>query len=303
MSTQHVANTPASRRGLDGRATGLMTLFCVALGLQQVAIKAVAGDVPPLVQIALRSAIAAILVWALAHSRGQAIFERSRLGPGALVGLGFTFEFVFVALGLNYTLASHMVVFLYTAPVFAALGLHFLVPGEQLAPRHWIAVALAFAGMVIAIAPNSTDDDNALYIVAGDALGVLAGISWAATTLAVRTTRLSEAPALQTLFYQLLTAAALLLPITWLVGDLGAARATPEAIASLGFQTLIVSFAALLLWFALLRRYLASRLGILSFLSPLFGVAFGALLLGEPISLNFMVGGAAILAGIVWINL
>ncbi|MCS4504465.1 hypothetical protein KBTX_02486 [wastewater metagenome] len=293
----------AIRQGLDGQAIALMTVFCIALGLQQVAIKAVAGDVAPLAQIALRSTAAMVLVWILARLRGLTLFDPSRFGPGVLVGLGFTSEFAFVAIGLNYTLASHMVVFLYTAPVFAALGLHLLVPGEQLAPRHWLAVALAFIGLVIAIAPTASDGDGTSAIAFGDFLGVLAGLCWAATTLVVRRSGLSEAPALQTLFYQLLTAATLLIPAAWIAGDLAGARLTGEAMASLGYQTLIVSFAALLMWFALLRRYLASRLGVLSFLSPLFGVAFGALLLGEPLSMNFMVGGAAILAGVVCINL
>lgn len=293
----------ATRRGLDSQAVTLMTLFCVALGLQQVAIKAVAADVAPLAQIALRSTAAMILVWGLARLKGLTLFERARFGPGLLVGVGFTSEFALVAIGLNYTLASHMVVFLYTAPVFAALGLHLLVPGEQLAPRHWVAVALAFIGLVIAIAPAASGGGGASAIAFGDFLGVLAGLSWAATTLVVRRSELSEAPALQTLFYQLLTAATLLIPAAWIAGDLAGARLTGEAMASLGYQTLIVSFAALLMWFALLRRYLASRLGVLSFLSPLFGVAFGAVLLGEPLSMNFMVGGGAILAGVVCINL
>lgn len=79
---------------------------------------------------------AVVLVGLLLHWRGGRNRDLRTHGvAGILVGLGFTFEFVFVAWGLTYTLASHMSVFLYTAPVFAALGLHFLVPGEQLARR------------------------------------------------------------------------------------------------------------------------------------------------------------------------
>jgi hypothetical protein len=44
----------------------------------------------------------------------------------------------------------------------------------------------------------------------------------------------------------------------------------------------VVSFASYLTWFWLLRRYLATGLSVFSFMTPLFGVAFGVLVLGEP---------------------
>lgn len=295
--------TPAhSRKPVDAMAGLLMTLFCLALGLQQVAIKAVAADIPPLAQIALRSVMAFALVGALVYWRGIRLRDlRAKLGAGFLVGLGFTFEFLFVAWGLNYTLASHMSVFLYTAPVFAALGLHFLVPGEQLARRQWWGIGLAFLGMVFAMAPTTSikDADDILF---GDLLGLLAGLSWATTTLVLRCTSLSEAPAEQSVLYQLGTAALLLLPAGWVLGDLASIHFSTMAIASLAFQTLVISFGAMLLWFALLRRYWASQLGVFSFLSPVFGVLFGALLLNEPLTANFVVGGGIILVGILLVT-
>ena len=216
-----------------------------------------------------------------------------------LVGLGFAAEFAFVAWGLTYTLASHMSVFLYTAPIFAALGLHLWVPGEQLSTRQWWGVGLAFIGMVIAMASSGA---YGIDIIIGDALGLLAGLSWAATTIVIRRTSLSEAPAELTLSYQLSITALLLLPFAALSGQLFSAQFTSMAVASLGFQALIISFAALMLWFTLLRRYRASQLGVFSFLGPLFGVLFGTLLLNEPLSINFIFGGGVILVGIILVT-
>ncbi|MHB0775611.1 DMT family transporter [Halomonas sp. WWR20] len=292
----------ATRRPIDMSASLLMTLFCVVLGLQQVAIKAVSADISPLTQVAVRSLMAGVLVMALTYWRGITITDfRVHLRPGILVGLGFTGEFIFVALGLNYTLASHMSVFLYTAPVFAALGLHFLVPGEQLSNRQWVGIAVAFAGMLVAMAPT-TNSANAGALLLGDALGLLAGLSWAATTLVLRSSSLSEASPVQSLCYQLVVAGLLLLPVAAVLGELETVHITELVVASMVFQTLAISFGALLLWFALLRRYLASQLGVFSFLSPVFGVLFGAALLGEPLTLNFMFGGIAILSGIILVS-
>jgi drug/metabolite transporter (DMT)-like permease len=71
---------------------------------------------------------------------------------------------------------------------------------------------------------------------------------------------------------------------------------------SLAFHSLVVSFASFLVWFWLLRKYLASRLGVFSFMTPLFGIVFGAWLLSEPIELSFLLGAVPVLAGIVLVS-
>ncbi|MFG6666107.1 DMT family transporter [Halomonas sp. HNIBRBA4712] len=297
-SATYAATVVQDRRPVNAGAASLMVLFCLALGLQQVAIKGVAEEISPLSQIALRSAIAAMVVLGFAYAkRLRARDVRAHWRPGVLVGLGFTGEFLFLAWGLEYTLASHMSVFLYTAPIFAALGLHHFVPDEQLAWRQWGGVGLAFAGMAVAMTPGPASASKEILL--GDALGLLAGLCWAATTLVIRTSSLSRAPAELTLGFQLSVTALILLPAALLTGELLAARFTPLTLMSLGFQALIISFAALLLWFSLLRRFRASQLGVFSLLAPLFGVLFGTLLLGEPLGIAFMVGCGFILLGLV----
>lgn len=287
------------RKPLGRRAASLMLLFCLILGFQQVAIKGVAEEISPLSQIALRSLLAAMLVIPCALWQGIGWRDvRAHWRPGLLVGLGFTSEFVFLAWGLHYTLASHMSIFLYTAPIFAALGLHLMVPGEQLAQRQWWGIGLAFTGMAIAIAPGQAGSMDTEILI-GDMMGIVAGLSWAATTVVIRRSSLSEQPAELTLSYQLSVTALLLLPAALISGQLMSAQFTSIFILSLDFQSIIVSFGALLLWFSLLRSYRASQLGVFSFLAPLFGLLFGTLLLNEPLSFNFLIGGVAIMIGIV----
>ena len=73
-------------------------------------------------------------------------------------------------------------------------------------------------------------------------------------------------------------------------------------LAHLGFQSLIMSFASVLTWCWLLRNYLASQLGVFSFLTPLFGVLLGVWLLGESLEPQFIAGGAIVLAGVVLVS-
>ena len=292
-----------SRQPVDALAMGLMLLLCMLWGLQQVAMKATAPDMSPLMQVALRSGIAALLVGAVMWWRGERMSLRDgTFWPGVVVGSLFALEYLLVGFGMRLTNASHMVVFLYTAPLFAALGLHWKLPAERLQPLQWLGIAVAFGGIVLAFSghANSAQPANADMLL-GDALGLLGGMAWGATTVVLRSTRLGQAPATQTLLYQLVAAALLLLPAAIALGQAGI-RPTALAWGNLAFQAVIVSFASFLLWFWLLTKYMAAQLGVFSFLTPLFGVAFGVWLLGEPLEPRFVAGAGLVLLGIVGVS-
>ena len=289
---------PVARGALDARATGVMTLLCLVWSLQQVSLKAIAGQASPMLMIALRSLVAAGLLAALMRWRGETT-QRARWRPGAVVGALFALEFLLVAEALRLTYASHVVVFLYTAPIFAALGLQWRLPTEGLKRMQWAGIALAFGGIVLAFLGGADVPAGtaARGVLLGDALALLAGVAWGATTVTLRCTSLSSAPATETLLYQLLAAFVLLLPAAWLTGQWHF-EPTTRVWAHLGFQSLVVSLASFLTWFWLLRRYLASQLGVFSFLTPLFGVLLGVWLLGEALEPRFVAGGSLVLAGI-----
>jgi drug/metabolite transporter (DMT)-like permease len=170
----------------------------------------------------------------------------------------------------------------------------------------WIGIALAFSGLAYAflgrnpaVGPGSAAEaGNVLW---GDFLGLLGGLAWGATTVVVRCSKLAQAPATQTLLYQLIGAFVLLLAGAAVTGQTRV-NLTPEVWASLAFHVVVVSFASFLVWFWLLRTYLASRLGVFSFLTPLFGIVFGAWLLNEPIEASFLLGAIPVLLGIILVS-
>ena len=300
-----VAAAKPQRLPLDALATSTMLLLCVCWGFQQIAIKLVADDIAPIMQIGLRSTFAAlvlaVVVW---RSEGLRAFTDGTALPGLLVGLLFAGEFLFVAQGLVYTTASHMSVFLYTAPIFAALGLHWLLPEERMKPLQWVGVAIAFGGIAVAFLGKGGQQPGhagAANMLLGDAMGLLAGLLWGATTVAIRKTSLSEAAPAKTLFYQMAVACVGLLAFAAATGHHGI-RYTQAAVLSVAFQSVVVALSSYLAWFWLLRRYLASRLSILSFLTPLFGVSFGVLILDEPLDAGFAAGALMVLAGITLVS-
>ncbi len=291
-----------TRQALDTRAIMVMLVLCAIWGMQQVVLKATVADIAPIMQIALRSGAAALLVALVMWWKNEPMNLRDgTLGAGVVVGLLFGFEFILVAEGLRHTTASHMVVFLYTAPMFAALGLAWRLPAERLGALQWLGIALAFGGIAFTFLGRSTAFAGSGNMLWGDFLGLMGGMSWAATTVVVRSSKLSSAPATQTLMYQLIGAFAMLL-IGAFATDQARFNPTPLVWASLAFHTIVVSFASFLAWFWLLRKYLASRLGVFSFLTPLFGMVFGAWLLHEPIEASFLIGAIPVLVGIVMVS-
>lgn len=215
------------------------------------------------------------------------------------MGALFALEFLLVGVGLEYTTASHMAVFLYTAPIFTALGLHLLLPDERLKPLQWLGVAVAFGGIATAFLGKGHAAVPGMLL--GDLLGVLAGAAWGATTVAIRKSSLSEAAPAKTLFYQMLMAG-LALPAFHFASGGAAPVWSGAALASLGFQSVVVALSSYLAWFWLLRRYLATRLAVLSFMTPLFGVTFGVLILDEPLDSGFVIGAVLVLAGITLVS-
>jgi drug/metabolite transporter (DMT)-like permease len=288
------------RKPLDGTAFGVM-LLCTALwGFQQVVIKLTAPGISYVMQAGLRSVIATVLVLLWISLKKIPLWDKDKtLWPGILAGLLFGAEFVFIYAGLEHTAASRMVVFIYLAPVLTALGLHLWVPGEKLVPGQWLGVLLSFLGIFLAFSDGFVAGKSTAL---GDTFGMVGALLWAATTVLIRATSLTRVGAPKTLFYQL-AVSALMLPVASIaMGEKGIIAWTPVAIAGMAYQAVIVAFASYLAWFWLLTRYLAARLAVFSFLSPLFGVLAGVLVLDEPLTARFALAALLVGAGIVLVN-
>lgn len=289
------------RTHLDSAAMALMVVLCAAWGLQQVAVKLAMAGISPVWQASLRSIGAALLVWAWAAVKGVRLFDRDgTLVPGLLSAVLFAGEFAFIYWGLTYTAASRGVVFLYTAPFMIALGAHCFLPGEKLRPLQWLGLACAFAGILAAFGESLGLPTQSQLL--GDGMLFLAAVLWAATTLVIKGSALAKVSPAKTLFYQLAGSALALPAVSLALGEPGVIALTPLVLASLAYQTVLVAFASYLAWFWLVAHYPAGRLAAFSFLTPIFGVFAGALLLGERISPGLAAALVLVVLGIWLVN-
>lgn len=303
MSAHDLRTSEVSQRHsqLDALAMALMVVLCASWGLQQVAIKVANDGVSPIFQAGIRSVVASALLWLWCLWRRVPLLRRDgSLLPGVIAGLLFAGEFCLIYLGLSLTNASRAVIFLYTAPFVVALGAHLFLPGERMRAMQALGLACAFLGILLAFADSLAMPTNRQLL--GDSLILVAAVLWGATTVLVKGSRLATIPAGKTLLYQLAASALVLPPLSWAMGEPGIVALTPLIVASLAYQAVGVAFVSYLVWFWLVARYPASRLSAFSFLTPLFGVLAGGLLLDEPLTPLLMLAMILVGAGIWLVN-
>ena len=288
---------------LDTLAIAMLVFCCFLWGLNQVAAKVAMPEIPALWQAAVRSLGGALLVWGWTLLRGIPIFTRDATWRGGLLaGALFGAEFLCIFIGLQYTSASRMVVFIYISPFVVALGMPFIAHNERLSRAQMIGLLIAFAGVAWAFAEGFNAPAAGARQLLGDALGVVAGVLWGATTLAIRASKLSSASAEKTLLYQLAISGLMLALAALAAGAKLPVALSPLAWGSMGFQIVIVTAFSYLLWFWLIGHYPATRLASFTLLTPVFGLVLGALLLGEAITTRLVIALLAVATGIVLVN-
>jgi drug/metabolite transporter (DMT)-like permease len=291
----------ASSRPLDALAILITIGLCLSWGFSNVTIKLAIHDIPPLIQSAARSAIAAVLVFAWTQIRGMPIFKRDgTLAAGIWAGVLFALEFLLIYRGLVWTTATRGALFIYLAPFFVVIGSRWLVPGERFSLSQWFGLLLSFVGVVIVFGlPALATDPHQML---GDAMLIGASAAWAATTLIIKVSALNRVSAEKTLLYQLVVSAPLLALAAWIFGEHIDRMPSGIALAAFAYQAVWLVSVTFAVWFALIVRYSAARLSVFTFLAPLFGVAAGHLVLNEPLTPAFALAVALVAGGIVLVN-
>lgn len=294
--------TPASHtRPLDAAGMAITVFLCVTWGFNQPAIKlAILEGVPPLLQCAIRSALGMLIVLGIMRVRGLPVLARDgTLVAGVIVGILFGLEFLLIYRGLIYTAASRATLFIYLAPFFVVLGSRWLFPGDRFRIMQWTGLVLAFAGMVTAFgvpAPASSP-----HQLIGDLMMAAAAAAWAATTLVIKASSLSRISPEKTLLYQVAVCVPIVAAGAWVFGERMTAMPSAVALGSLAYQTVVLG-TTFSLWFALIVKFSASRLSAFTFLTPLFGVAAGHFVLGEPLTPAFALAVALVAGGLILVN-
>ena len=291
-----------SQTHLRWQPVAVLLILALIWGANMAMIKIGARELPSLFMAGLRSLVASVCLYIWMKVKGVTVFpSKSVVFHGIAIGLLFGFEFGFIYVGLEYTLASRTYVLLYTAPFFVALGAHFFLKDDRLNPWKAIGLILAFAGVVALFIKDL--GCFSLSALPGDLMALAAGALWGATTVYIKKYLSYRTVPLQTLFYQVLFSTLPLFLMSIALEDLIFPRLSLAAGFSVFYQCIIVAFLSYLVWFELIHRYPVSLLHAFSFFTPVFGVFLsGAVILGEAINPVLITSLVLVSLGMVLVN-
>ena len=291
----------ARKTHLDTLSISLLLACCLFWGFQQVLVKATLAEVAPAFQAAIRFAGATMLLWLWCAWRGVKLFSADgSLRAGLLAGALFAGEFACLYVGLQYTSASRLTVFLYTSPFWVAALLPIWVKSETLRPVQWAGLACAFAAVAFALREGFSAAGAPTWV--GDVMALVAGMLWGLTTVVIRASSLARVSAEKLLFYQVAVSTVTLPLLSLALGERWSWSFSPFALTSLFLQTVVGAFASYLAWMWMLGRYPATKISVFVFLTPLFALLFGALWLKEAATPSLLAALVLVALGIVLVN-
>jgi len=206
-------------------------------------------------------------------------------------------------LGLSRTSVGHSAIVVATSPILILLAA--CTQGlERLTRRKVLGLTVAFAGALVLGAGRGWDLRS--VGAQGDLLTFGAVISVTIfTMLAKRVARFHDALRLNA--YAAIFAGLFALPVAvWQGLELTRAGGWGgigwQGWAVVGYMGVLSSALCISLYFWVLRSLPPSKLGALSYLQPVVGTPFAALVLGEPLTRDLVAGGMLVLAGVYTIE-
>lgn len=202
-------------------------------------------------------------------------------------------------LGVMYTEAARAAVLLYLCPFVVAIGAHAFLK-EKLDRLKTTGLLLAFIGVYLVFKGRPSSADRLILI--GDLLMVAAAVFWGGLTLYIKKYLAPNVHPINTFLYQLVFSIPILFIFAYVLETRWIIDLNLPVIGSIFYQSVIVAFASYLVWFKLVHEYPVTRLTAFTFLTPVFGVMFGILFLGDHPTTGLIGGLLLVCIGIYCVN-
>ena len=276
--------------------------FSLLLGINHVVIKIVNVGLNPIFFAGIRSFIAFlfIIIW-MKFTRKPIVFITKNTNICLIAGLVFALEFLFLFLALDFTSVSRNSIIYYSMPLWLTVLLFFTKNKEKLSYIKLLGLILAFSGVVISFSKNDTGiiiNSSSLF---GDFLAFLAALFWALLIIIAKNSNFNkETPEMQ-LLWMVMVSGPILICFSFFVEN-PIRDFQIIHIWGLLFQSIVVVAGGFLFWLWLLSKYPASGVASFSFLTPIFTIFFGWLILSEVMTPNFIFAAFLVITGLILIN-
>jgi drug/metabolite transporter (DMT)-like permease len=309
-----VRDTGVSRPPSAVKLTFALGLILAIWSFNYIFAKTAFRELPPLAVASFRIVVAALSMvpvffflliterpnpkdGALAEGSAGAIVDAWRF---AYLGFfGMVVNHVGFTVGLNYTSVSHSSVIV-GATTIVVMVLAWMMGLEQITGRKLAGLGLAFAGaIVLGIERGSNGGSTGLL---GDLLTLGGVVGFSLYTVLGK--RVAERySAVRMTVYNSFWAGLLILPVAyWQAAKIhetvGLRSISWQGWAAVAYMGAVASAGAFLLYFWALRYMSASKLSSLNYLQPVGATLLAALLIGEKVTFNFIIGGVLILMGV-----
>lgn len=277
----------------------LTIIYIVTLlmfGSTWIAIKIGISNMPPFTSLVLRFVLAFILLGLVFRIWKFRLPARPYAGRDILItGLVmYGFNFALIYFGQQSIPSALAAVIFATMPFFTSLFAHFMNTEERLTHRVIIGQVLGFIGIIILFSADL--DFRGSFWGMLSLTGAAASCAWA--TVKIKRD-LDDINPIQLALVQIPPGLILLVPIMVLTEDFLHAQLNLAGVGSIVYLAIFGTGVAFMGWYYLLKRVGAVPLSLMTFLEPLVAIALGFVILGEVLSLTFLIGGALILAGVL----
>ena len=283
-----------------GKIIVLSLLLAFLWGGNSPSIKVGLEDFPPMALAFFRFVIGLVVVggWAL-FRRVSLGLQRGELLRLLLLTAIFILQIICLNTGTKYTTASRSTIFINVYPFFTALFAHFWIPGERLSIPKTLGIIVAFSGVFITVAPNLGEGETSIL---GDILVLVSGCFLGLRVVVTKLLVQAIHPYRLLVWYLSLSLPCYAaMNLIWERGE--PMQLTLSSAVALLYQGGVIAGYCFLAWTSILERYSASKLVVLFFATPLSGVFFSYLVLGDELTFHLLVGAVLVAGGIYLVNM
>jgi drug/metabolite transporter (DMT)-like permease len=289
------ASTGNERRPLSLKAGGLALLLSTMWAGNPVANKAGLEDAGPLRLGYLRFILGAIVVMIYAIATRQSFkIQKREWVPLVSLGVLFTVQLALMNIGQDYTSAGHAVVVTTTFPLWTGVFAHFFVPGDRMSRSRSLGTLVAYSGVVAVFYKGFVDSSSDFLI--GDLLLLMSAILLGGRQVFL--SQLGQGIAQ----HKLLMAQSVFGIVSFIIASLifegdEAFNVTTRLVVALFYTGVLIAGLGFIGQTWLLKRYLPSRVTVISLSQPIFGVLFSWWILGETIGGELYIGAVLVVIG------
>ncbi len=275
----------------------ILFLLGAIWGASYLFIKVGVETIPPITFVEGRTLLATLALLVVLQIRKESM-PRTLRGWAPLVAVGVfnsVIPYTLISWGEESISSGLAAILTSMVPLFAVVFAHFVTHDERLSVTKVMGVSVGFIGVIVLSLPQLRGGIQAQLV--GELAVVAASASYASATLIARKF-LRGVSYVVASAGQLGVSAVVLLPLSLLFDNPMSLRPSFASLGSLITLSLLGTAFALFLYYWLIANTGATRTTLVTYIMPLMGVMWGALILHEPIEWEAIIGLALIIGGV-----